>query len=151
MGWAAEKFEDPPQTDTKNSPTNSAERTFEIGAEQAWARLRDGFDRDVEQINARNGDADIKHLSDQQIRISSAATKIAVVVTADPSAHTIQYIYEPEDATTAVPERGLLTMRESRGGIELYSADEHLSPEQARRLILDPLFIGGAALEPTGT
>lgn len=148
MGWIAERFENTVPTGRDNQ---AAEQTFEASAEKVWTRLADGFEADVKEINARNGDADFKQLSDHQVRISSTATKLAAVVSADLPAHTIHYGYEPEDAMTAVPEQGVLTMRSSRPGIELYSADERLSSDQARRLILEPLFFVNPPLQATGT
>jgi len=113
--------------------------------------LSGNYEADVKEINERSGDADFKTLSDHEIRVSSDVTKIAVIVTVDLSAHTIQYIYEPEDARIAVPEQGILTMRPAASGIDLYSADERLTSNQARRLILEPLFFANPPLEATGS
>jgi hypothetical protein len=151
MGWVADKFDGSPQSNPQSSSTKAAEQTFETSAENAWKQLTAGFQADVKEINARKGDANFKELSDHQSRISSTVTKLAAVVTADLSAHTIQYVYEPEDAQTAIPEQGVLTMRPSGSGIELYSADERLTSDRARRLILEPLFFTGMALDATGT
>lgn len=151
MGWVADKFEGGTQFNLQSSSAKAAEQTFETSAENVWKQLTAGFAADVKEINARDGDADFKDLSDHQSRISNSVTKLAAVVTADLSAHTIQYVYEPEDAQTPVPEQGVLTMRLSGSGIDLYSADERLTSDRARRLILEPLFFTGMALDATGT
>jgi hypothetical protein len=150
MGWVADRFDGSTQSDVQSRSAQAAEQIFESSAQSLWEQLTAGFQADVKEINARDGDADFKELSDHRSRISSTVTRLAAVVTADLSAHTIQYVYEPEDSQTAVPEQGVLTMRPSRSGIELYSADEHLSFDQARRLILEPLFFTGMALDSTG-
>ena len=149
MGWVTEKFSDGLPVDTSTTP--AAEQTFESSAEKTWQQLTAGFEADVKEINARSGDADFKTLSLHEARVSSEVSKMAVVVIADLSAHTIQYLYEPEDARTAVPEQGILTMRPSISGIELYSADERLTSDQARRLILEPLFFANPPLEAAGS
>jgi hypothetical protein len=61
----------------------------------------------------------------------------------------IRYTYEPEDAQTAVPEEGILSVRDSGHSAELYSADQLVSPEQARKLILEPLFFAGTPSDET--
>jgi hypothetical protein len=74
-----------------------------------------------------------------------------VLITVDFSAHTIRYIYEPEDLDVAVPEQGILTLRPSNASVELYSADQRLSSNEARRMILEPLLFPLTQLEDTGT
>ena len=131
MGWMTDRLADNPQSQPQGGP---AERSFESSAETVWSQMMAGFQRDVEEFNAGKSKADFKELSAHEGRISNDAMKIAVVVTADLSAHTIRYQYEPGDEKTAVPEEGVLTMRESASGVELYSADQHLNSEAARRL-----------------
>jgi hypothetical protein len=150
MGWVTEKFSDGLPVDA-SAATPKEEHTFEATADKTWAQLTAGFESDVAEINRREGDADFKQLEARQARISSGVTKIAAVVTADLAAHTIQYVYEPEDARVAVPEQGILTMRPAASGIELYSADQRLSSNEARRLILEPLFFANPPLEAIGS
>jgi len=92
-----------------------------------------------------NGDAEFKQLSDLSCRISNSVAHVAALVTADKSAQTIQYTYEPEDADTAVPEGGVLSLRPTEHWVELYSADQRLTSDQARQLILEPLLFPKAA------
>jgi len=102
---------------------------------------------DAKQLQRNNGEASFKQLSDYECRISSPSAKIAVVVNADLAARTISYSYEPQQTNIAVPEPGLLALREGRNSVELYSADQRLSPEQARRMILEPLLSPGIPME----
>jgi hypothetical protein len=150
MGWVTEKFSDGLPVDASATASKDA-HTFEATADKTWTQLTAGFESDVAEINRREGDADFKQLEAHQARISSDVTKVAVLVTADLAAHTIQYVYEPEDARVAVPEQGILTMRPSASGIELYSADQRLTSDQARRIILEPLFFVNPPLEATGS
>ena len=141
MGWIADQFESRvPSQSTEHSGESATEGSFEVKAEQTWANLMDGFRQDVEEFQRLNGDADFKQISDLSCRISNPAVHVAALVTADMSAQTIQYAYEPEDADTAVPEGGVLSLRPTEHWVELYSADQRLTSDQARQLILEPLL-----------
>jgi hypothetical protein len=48
--------------------------------------------------------------------------------------------YESDQEKTAVPEKGILTLRSSDASVDLYSADQRLTSEQARQLVLEPLL-----------
>jgi len=53
----------------------------------------------------------------------------------------IRYDYDSDSRRSAPPEGGILSMRFSRyRRAELYSSDEHLTSEEARRLLLEPVF-----------
>jgi hypothetical protein len=141
MGWIADQFESrAPSQSTENSNESSAENSFEVKAEDTWTKLMDGFRQDVDEFQRLNGDADFKQISDSSCRISNPRAHVAALVTADMSAETIQYTYEPEDADTAVPEGGVLSLRPCEHWVELYSADQRLTSDQARQLILEPLL-----------
>ena len=140
INWITDQFESRASSQsTENSgPSNS--KGFEVKAEDAWTKLMEGFRQDVEEFQRLNGDAEFKQLSDLSCRISNPAAHVAVLVTADMEAQTIQYTYEPEDADTAVPEGGVLSLRPTEHWVELYSADQRLTSDQARQLILEPLL-----------
>ena len=141
MGWIADQFESRTTSQSnENSAEPTAEGSFDVKAEQTWANLMDGFRQDVEEFQRLNGDAEFKHLSDLSCRISNPAAHVAALVTADMEAQTIQYTYEPEDADIAAPEGGVLSLRPCEHWVELYSADQRLTSEQSRQLILEPLL-----------
>ena len=146
MGWIADQFENQ-TTSQSNEDTNgpTAHGSFEVKGEQTWTNLMDGFRQDVEEFKRLNGDAEFKQLSDLSCRISNPAAHVAALVAADMAAQTIQYTYEPEDKDTAVPEGGVLSLRPSDHWVELYSADQRLTSEQTRQLILEPLLFPRAA------
>ena len=73
-------------------------------------------------------------------------------ISADTAAGSIHYEYQAEEKSVAVPEGGFLSLRALGSGVALYSADQQLTTEQARRLILEPLLFPPAPpLEKTGT
>lgn len=123
-----------------NVARQKSEVPFEAQALQAWSSLAEGFEHDLEQAQQLSRQAGFKQLSEFQYRISNPATSVAVTVTADLPARIIEYSYEPEDEKTAVPEKGILALRPADDGVELYSADQLLTPGQARKLILEPLL-----------
>jgi hypothetical protein len=146
MGWIADQFESRAAAQSnEDSGEPTAEGSFEVKAEDTWTKLVDGFRQDVEEFQRLNGDAEFKQLSDLSCRISNPSAHVAALVSADMSAQTIQYTYEPEDADTAVPEGGVLSLRPCEHWVELYSADQRLTSDQARQLILEPLLFPKAA------
>ena len=144
MGWVTGQImRRAGHREEQNSPETPVESSVELRAEQRWALLTEGFKRDVEEFNRHKGNAAFKQISDSEFRISNPAASTAVIVTADLDAEIIEYHYEPEDENTAVPEDGILTLRRSDRSIDIYSADQKLNSEQARRLILEPMLFPG--------
>jgi hypothetical protein len=144
MGWVTGQImHRAGHREEQNPPETPAENSLELRAEQRWAHLAAGFKHDVEEFNRHKGNAVFQQISDSKCRISNPAASTAVIVTADLDAQTIEYQYEPEDDNTAVPEDGILTLRKSDRSINIYSADQKLNFEQARRLILEPVLFPG--------
>jgi len=144
MGWVAGQImRRAGHREEQNSPETPVESSVELRAEQRWALLTEGFKRDVEEFNRHKGNAAFKQISDSEFRISNPAASTAVIVTGDLEAQIIEYHYEPEDKNTTVPENGILTLRKSDRSIDIYSADQKLNSEQARRLILEPVLFPG--------
>jgi hypothetical protein len=130
------------------------EKRVEEAEQNKWTQLLRGLEQDVQDYKRIGGEASFEQKSEVQCRVSSGKSLIAVVVTEDPEARTIRYEYAPLRETMAVPEGGILTVRESGTSTDLYSADQRLSAEGVRKLILEPLLFPRAALEglePTGT
>jgi hypothetical protein len=142
MGWIQDQFKR--RTDISGkiltetaTPNDSAGWSRE---REAWGGLLHGFGHDVEEFQRLGGNCTLQQLSGLQCRISNAPASITVVVTADLSAHTVEYRYESDQEKTAVPEKGILTLRPSDASVDLYSADQRLTSEQARQLVLEPLL-----------
>jgi len=130
----------------------SSDDSFESQANRKWSELLHALELDTEEFRRMNGKADFKRQSDFQCRISNSEVGAALVLTADLPAQSIQYNYEAEQKNIAVPEGGFLSLRSSDSGVALYSADQQLTTEQARRLMLEPLLFPPAkSLEKTGT
>src|SRR5438034_11550173 len=144
MGWVTRQIRRRAgHREEENSPETPVESSVELRAEQRWSLLTEGFKRDVEEFNRHKGNAAFKQISNSEFRISNPAASTAVIVSADLDAEIIEYHYEPEDKNTTVPENGILTLRKSDRSIDIYSADQKLNSEQARRLILEPVLLPG--------
>jgi hypothetical protein len=142
MGWIQEQFERRVQSENSGtSGKNPVENTFEALANQKWQELMTGLKRDLDEYQDLGGDAAFSQASKQQVTISNPNPAVTVQVTADPDAHTIHYTFESDAGDTAVPEGGFLSIRHSdSNGADLYSADQRVSNEQVRRMILEPLL-----------
>jgi len=141
MGWVTGQImRRAGHREEQNLPETPAESPLELRAEQRWAHLTEGFQRDVEEFNRHKGNAAFQQISDSELHISNPAASTAVVVTADLEAQIIEYHYEPEDKNTAVPEDGILALRRSNRSFDICSADQKLNSEQVRRLILEPVL-----------
>jgi hypothetical protein len=148
MSWVEDEYKEGPR------PTgNAASTPSETRADEKWTELVTGLQADVQDFSRLGGNASFQKVSDLQCRVSNSAANVAVVLTADPSAQMIRYAYEPEGKEVAVPEGGVLTVRTSGGSAQLYSADQSLTSEDARRLILEPMLFPTrpSDLEATGT
>jgi len=154
MGWVQEQIESRteisgnvlPEPATPNGGSRSP-RSREL---EAWDRLLQGFAQDIEEFQRLGGDCTLELGAELQCRISNPSACIAAVVTADLSARTIEYSYESAQEKTAVPEKGILTLRPSDNAMDLYSADQRFSSEQTRRLVLEPLLFPTLPSGPKG-
>jgi hypothetical protein len=141
MGWVADHLKNRARAKRNGSGGTAPQDSFEALAARKWTELLHELERDVEEFRRLDGHADFKKISDLQARISNPPTGVAVVLTADMAARTIQYNFQPEHKNTAVPDGGFLALRSSsNSGVELYSADQQLTSELARQLILEPLL-----------
>ena len=140
MGWVEDQFERRVQ-DPNQRAESPAETRFELLVERKWAELIQGLQSDAEEFRRLNGDVSFAQVSENQWNIANRTAGVAAVLTLDPVAHTIQYTYKPENGSTAVPEGGVFsTRRDGRDNAALYSSDQQVSTEQARRMVLEPLL-----------
>ena len=136
MGWVQDQFAKRAGTQEGSTSDN----TSQANERDLWSRLLRGLGQDVEEFQRLGGDCGLQQLEELQCRISNQFASVSAVITADLAASTIEYGYESNEGKTAVPEKGILTLRHSGGVVDLFSADQRLTPEQARQLILEPLM-----------
>jgi hypothetical protein len=157
MNWVLrdlQKSAEDAQTASEESASDrDVNSPLEARATQCWQRLAQGFAEDVKEFTKLNGTATFDQSSDSECRISNPAAAIATKVSADIPELMIRYDYQSEGRNAGVPEGGVLTIRDAGHAVELYSADQRLTREQARKLILEPVLFPNKsdALEQTGT
>ncbi len=153
MGWVEDEFQNR-RRDNEKPTSPASELTMESREHRAWSDLVSGLEEDLREFKNVGGEGLVQRIGDTECRVSNPKSGIAVNLHADLEAHTIRYDYEPESENIAVPEGGVLTLRTADSSLEIYSADQRLSSEDARRLVLEPLLFPRAplqGLEPTGT
>lgn len=133
--------------------SDDANSRLETRATQCWHEVTKGFAQDVKEFQAVEGGVQFEQSSEFQCRITNPAAGISVQVSADVAQLAIRYDYQSEGQKAGVPEGGVLTIRDGGRSVELYSADQRLTLEQARKLVLEPVLFPNksGALEQTGT
>jgi hypothetical protein len=115
------------------------ERHLQKAAEARWQQLANDVRADVEEFSRIVSPAEFSPQSEVEFRVGRSP--LALVVRADLENHNIHYDYNSDDQRAAAPEGGILSMRLSRyGRVDLYSADERLTDEEARRMLLEPVL-----------
>jgi hypothetical protein len=140
MGWITELFQrvaNLEKTERMGGPSTPEESA---GSQSVWLRLQNNLRQDAEEFNRAGGECSFESLSESRVRVLNSTAKIAAAITADADAGTIEYSYQAESNNVAVPEKGVLTVREHDGSQQLYSADQQVSLRQAREIILQPVF-----------
>jgi hypothetical protein len=117
MSWIEDKYDrgTHSQEDQSSSPAPQP-------AEQKWSELLNGLEEDARDFSRLGGKANFEKVSDTECRITNPAANISAILTEDPSAQMIRYTYTPDVENVAVPEGGVLTLRVSGNGAQLYSA-----------------------------
>lgn len=126
----------------KQNPNPAARSDFSAAAHQRWRQLAEELQIDVAEFNSRQGGADFSEVSAGQFRITNLTTGLELALNADFDARIVRYSYEQvNDKSAGVPEGGMLSMRQSESGaVEFYSADEQLTSEETREILLEPVL-----------
>ncbi|MGC2698408.1 MAG: hypothetical protein WA738_21680 [Candidatus Angelobacter sp.] len=140
MGWIQNHFR---QNSGKSSQDQSTrEDQFAAAARERWLKLGEELRSDVAEFNAQNAGADFDIDGDDCFRVRNSASGLEITLTADFENHTVRYGYSTLSQRSAgIPEGGMLSMRQSRtGSVEFYSADERLTSEETRQVLLEPML-----------
>jgi hypothetical protein len=124
------------------SQTDSPEIYFAEAAKRRWQQLGEELKSDLAEFSSHQKGATFANPNENEFRISSSDSSLEIVITADFDAHIVRYEYSALNKNTAgTPEGGMLSMRQSRRGtVEFYSADERLTSEEARQVLLEPVL-----------
>ena len=117
------------------------EHTFTEAALQHWRQLGEELRSDVNEFNGRGGSALFSQPESLEYRISNSESGLEVRIVADPNGHRAEYdFHRTNDNSAGAPDGGILSMRAGRNGVEFFSSDQPLTPEQARNVLLDPIL-----------
>jgi hypothetical protein len=106
------------------------ERHFQKAAEARGQQLANDVRADVEEFSRIASPAQFSQHSEVEFRVEWSP--LVLVVRADLENHNIHYDYDADEQRAAAPEGGILSMPSRYGRVDLYSADERLTDEEAR-------------------
>lgn len=113
-----------------------------MAARERWRKLGDELRSDVEEYNSHRSGAESLQDDENTMRVRNNETGLELTLMADFENHTVRYDYSALGQQNAgVPEGGMLSMRQSRNGeVEFYSADERLTSDETRQVLLEPML-----------
>ena len=143
--WIEEEYQRRVRGGLESLDETARGRRFQKAEQATWERLVADISNDVEEFSQLAGPAEVSQVSESELCVRRPP--LALVLTADLAGHTIRYDYQSEDTrTAAAPEGGIFTLRLSRyGRADIYSADEPLNDEEARRMLLEPVLFSEAS------
>jgi hypothetical protein len=115
---------------------------FVDAARQRWQQLAAELKADVAEFSARHSGAEFSSSGDDTYHVTYDESGLELDITADFEAQVVHYHYKPTSSSSAgAPEGGILSMRQSHGGtVDFYSADERLTSEETRQVLLAPVL-----------
>lgn len=139
MGWIQEHLR---QTSQKQVNTANPEGGFAAAAQERWRKLGGELQADVAEFNTNRSGADLAMDGENPYRVRNSVSGLELMLTADFDDHNVRYEYSAiNQRSRGVPEGGMLSMRQSRRGtVEFYSADERLTSEETRQVLLEPML-----------
>jgi len=141
MGWIQNRLRastlKPGQSETGNPEVHFAE-----AAKRRWQQLGEELKSDLAEFSSNPKDTTFANPAENEFRISNSESGLEIVIAADFDDHIVRYEYSALNKKSAgIPEGGILSMRQSRRGmVEFYSADERLTSEEARQVLLEPVL-----------
>jgi hypothetical protein len=137
--WIEEEYQRRRRGEMETLDESARERHFQKAERATWERLASDIRSDVEEFSRLASPAEFSQISDFEVCVRRPP--LALVLTLDLDAHTIRYDYQSEQQRAAAPEGGIFTLRLSRyGRADIYSSDERLNDEEARRMLLEPVL-----------
>src|ERR1041384_6515943 len=138
MGWIQERLRQKPHASTEDQQ----QEQFSAAARERWQKLAEELRSDVGDFNSHESGAEFTQQDENRLRVTNSRAGMELTLIADFENHTVRYDYSALDQQSAgVPEGGMLSMRRSRsGGVEFYSADERLTSEETRQVLLEPML-----------
>lgn len=139
MGWIQDYRR---QGSQDSQHQQDSETQFSAAARSRWLELGDELRADVAEFNKQGTGAELAVEGEDTYRVRNSSAGLELALKADFDNHSVSYDYTAINQRSAgVPEGGMLSMRQSRrGDVEFYSADERLTSEETRQVLLEPLL-----------
>ncbi len=140
MGWIENYRSRHAETASQNQA--NPETRLNEAARQRWRKLGEELQNDVAEFNTRQPDAAFSAEADDLYRVTNSASGLELTLKADFANSVVRYEFAAVNNNTAgAPEGGILSIRQSpRGAAEFYSADERLTSEETRQVLLQPVL-----------
>jgi hypothetical protein len=140
MGWIQERLRQ--KSHSLSEDPQDQEGRFGAAARARWQKLGEELNSDVAAFNSHKSGAEFAQEDDDRFRVRNSRSGLQLTLTADFENHTVRYDYSALDQQNAgVPEGGMLSMRQARNGeVEFYSADERLTSDETRQVLLEPML-----------
>jgi hypothetical protein len=140
MGWIQNRLRN--RTQKPGQPEADSETYFQEAARRRWQKLGEELKSDLAEFSSHQKGVTLTQPAEDEFRISNSLSGLELLITADFDAHIIRYQYSALNRNSAgTPDGGMLSMRQSRQGMaEFYSADERLTSEEARQVLLEPVL-----------
>ncbi|MBZ5504108.1 MAG: hypothetical protein LAO78_01360 [Acidobacteriia bacterium] len=139
MSWIQEHLR---RTSQKSVNEPNPEGQFASAARERWLKLGEELHADVAEFNTHRSGADLAIDGENPYRVRNSVSGLELTLTADFDNRNVRYNYSAiNQLSRGVPEGGMLSMRQSRrGAVEFYSADERLTSEETRQVLLEPML-----------
>ncbi len=139
MGWIKDQLHRDSRQSLQNGPQ---EQQFTDAARERWRKLSEELRSDVAEFNSYRSGAEFSQDDENTMRIRNGDSGLELTLTADFDNQNVRYNYAALNSRSAgAPEGGMLSMRQCRGGrVEFYSADERLTSEETRQVLLEPML-----------
>jgi hypothetical protein len=145
MGWITQEL-------SRRQTAHRSQASDQVGQHAAanlWLELHDSLQADVNEYNRWGRGAIFEALDQEGVAISEPATGLLVRLQADISDRNLHYEFRALREGVPAPEGGFFSIRISPAGqAELFSADQRLSCEQARRVLLQPVLFPSDTSSP---
>ena len=139
MGWIQEHLHSTSGRERIDAVTGD---DFVAAARARWQRLADDLKADVAEFDQHQSGADFSAESSDHYRVRNSVSGLELDIEANFEDRTVRYDYKAiNQNSVGAPEGGMLSMRRTRsGGVEFYSADERLTSEEVRQVLLSPVL-----------
>lgn len=129
---------------SENNPQSEQNRElqFRHAAQERWRLLGEELKSDVTEFDAQNQQAAFSSEGENLYRVRNSTSGLELTLRAEFENCIVRYEYSAiNDHTAGVPEGGMLSIRKSsRGSAEFYTADERLTSEETRQVLLEPVL-----------